>query len=144
MKTAISSTRHILTLAIVILATGCSVTASVKQPNASDTAHSISWTAQNTFDLKLGPSSNLHVQVNEVSTPILSNSSVEFSELMFVNWLSHDIPKGASFALYGWWAGSGEVLYALQNPGHLEIYWREEVEGEPSAEYELIKKISLE
>lgn len=84
------------------------------------------------------------MQVNGVSTPILSNSSVEFSELLIVDWLSHDIPKGASFAFYGWWAGSREVLYALQNPGHLEIYWREEIEGEPSAEYELIKIISLE
>ena len=146
MRSPTAPTRQLLILAIIVLSTGCSVTPSTKPTYKTGTdipTHSISWIIENNFDLTLGPTSTVFVQINGTSTQILANSGVEFSETPSRDWESQGIPKNAKFALQGWWAGYGEAIYALHNIDHLEIHWRKVIEGESPSEYELIKIMPL-
>lgn len=101
----------------------------------------LAWVIGETVDDAGNPKSTLGLRVGTRTYELRPRRTVGYSPIEPGAW---KVPPEAEIACLGWWAGSGEVLYALRNGEAVEIYLRriEETEEEPVGH--LLKRIPLE
>lgn len=103
----------------------------------------IAWHTDSTFDDRSGPQGSISLQIETKILPLRINRPVAFKPLSRELWIKWGIPNEAELAALGYWAGYGEVLYAVRIAGEVQVYHREVEEQASAPPFTLIKRISV-
>ncbi len=125
-----------------LLASSCSFPIKSKTELKVHAAQPIAWHTDSTFDERSGPKGSISLQLGSVASPLLTNRPVCFKNLNRENWDGWGIPKDAEIAALGYWAGYGEVIYAVRVGDMIEVYHREVEEQVTPPRFKLIKRIN--
>ena len=135
--------RTLLTL-LSLLVVSCSNLKTEKkiEPKAAGTAP-IRWLIDSSFNDLSGPSSSISLIKESETFPLRIHSPVAFKPLNRENQAGWGVPKEAVIAALGFWAGYGEVLYAVNTENEVQVYYREIEELVDLPPFKLIKRIPI-
>ena len=126
---------------------GACVSRPVPSPETNEehaqVAPKMSWNIEGEFDDIEGPRNSVALVVGGVTTPLRKDQPVGYRKLSEQNWQGWGVPADAITACLGWWAGYGEVLYAVYQHPHVLVYFREVEEKSPLPDFRLIARIPV-
>ena len=109
----------------------------------TEATQSIRWQTDSTFDDRSGPNGSISLVIGSNTFPLKANRAVSFRPLSQENHRGWGVPMDADIAALGWYAGYGEVLYAVRTHDEVKVYYREVEEQTTPTKFKLIKRIPI-
>lgn len=126
-----------------LLASSCSFPIKQKPELMVRASQPIAWHTDSTFDERSGPKGSISLQIGAETLPLRINRPVAFKPLSREQWNNWGVPRQAEVAALGYWAGYGEVLYAVRTADAVEVYHREVEEQASPPPFTLIVSVSI-
>lgn len=101
----------------------------------------LSWVIRERPDGSGNPRSGLDLKVGDRTVPIRRDQPLSYSPIAPGDW---SVPADAEAAVLGWWAGSGEVLYARRVAGIVEVYLGAVEEEGTGPVFAVIRRVDVE
>lgn len=100
----------------------------------------IQWTITETETADGHPVATLGLTVAGREVVLRRDQPLSYAALAPGQWA---VPDGAATAALGWWAGRGEVLYAVRHPDRVEVFLRRIEEEDAGETFRRIMTIPL-
>lgn len=126
-----------------LLASSCSFPINQEPELTVQPNQPIAWHTNSTFDDRSGPQGSISLQIDSKTLPLRINRPIAFKPLGRELWTKWGIPNQAELAALGYWAGYGEVLYAVRAADEVQVYHREVEEQVSTPPFTLIKRILI-
>lgn len=135
---------RILMIGFSLVAVACSTRHIVDIDESKvEATPSIRWQTDSTFDDRSGPTGSISLVIGSKTFPLKIDRPVSFGPLSRENHREWGVPTDADIAALGWYAGYGEVFYAVRTHDEVKVYYREVEEQATLTQFKLMKRIPI-